>query len=38
MTYDGEPDTDLDAHLRRMTVIVLTRLAQEEADERTAAA
>jgi hypothetical protein len=37
MTYDGEPDTELDAHLRRMTVIVLTRLAQDVADEEAAA-
>jgi hypothetical protein len=37
MKYDGEPDTELDAHLRRMTVIVLTRLAQEAADERAVA-
>jgi hypothetical protein len=37
MTYDGEPDTELDAHLRRMTVLVLTRLAQETADEEAAA-
>jgi hypothetical protein len=37
MRYDGEPDTELDAHLRRMTVIVLTRLAQDVADEEAAA-
>jgi hypothetical protein len=37
MRNDGEPDNELDAHLRRMTVIVLTRLAQEAADERAAA-
>jgi hypothetical protein len=34
MRYDGEPATELDAHLRRMTVLVLLRLAQDAADER----
>jgi hypothetical protein len=37
MRYDGEPDTELDAHLRRMTVLVLTRLAREEIDQEAAA-
>jgi hypothetical protein len=38
MTYDGEPDNELDAHLRRMTVLVLLRLARDAADEEQEAA
>jgi hypothetical protein len=37
MRNDGDPDNELDAHLRRITVIVLTRLAQDAADEEAAA-